>query len=107
MAVVLESPAPKSSSIDPASLATVLAEVAETASETLELQQVFDRVSTSVRQVMPFENMGVVRIEGERSVVHATTVRRARRRTSSARSPEPLTAWSPRIRPRPGPIRRD
>jgi hypothetical protein len=40
----------------------VLAEIAETASETLELQEVFNRVAASVRRLIPFEDMGVVRI---------------------------------------------
>ena len=74
MAVVLEPPAPKSSSVDPASLGAVLAEIAETASETLELQAVFERVATAIRRLVPLDNMGVVRIlEGQWAVMHATT----------------------------------
>jgi len=48
--------------IDAQLLAGVLSEIAETASETLELQDVFDRVATSVRRIIPFDNMGVVRL---------------------------------------------
>jgi len=44
------------------SIGTVLSEIAAIASETLELQDVFDRVAASVRQVIPFDHMGVVRI---------------------------------------------
>jgi Nif-specific regulatory protein len=88
-------------SVDAESVASVLAEIAEIASETLELQEVFDRVATAVRRIIPFENMGVVRIvDGEHAVLHACTV--------PCKGPEfqvpiPLTSWSPRMRPRPGP----
>ncbi len=82
----------------------VLAEIAETASETLELQEVFDRVATSIRTLIPFDNMGVVRLlEGERALVHATTVP-CKVRDPECWQPAPLTAWSPRLRPRRGPI---
>src|SRR5262245_66279469 len=57
-----------------ASLSSVLAEIAETASETLELRQVFDRIATSVRRVIPFDHMGVVRILNEHASEHATTL---------------------------------
>jgi Nif-specific regulatory protein len=90
-------------SMDAESVASVLAEIADIASETLELQEVFDRVATSVRRVIPFDNMGVVRIvDDERAVVHASTVP-CKSPTSACWGPIPLTSWSPRMRPRPGP----
>jgi hypothetical protein len=60
--------------VDAQTVASVLSEIAATASETLELQQVFHRVATSVRRVVPMDHMGVVRIiDGDRLVLHATT----------------------------------
>jgi len=50
--------------MDARSVAHALSEIAETASETLELQEVFDRVATSARQLIPFDNMSVVRFTG-------------------------------------------
>jgi transcriptional regulator with GAF, ATPase, and Fis domain len=91
--------------MDRRDLTHVLAEIADTASETLELQQVFDRVAASIRRLIPFDEMGVVRIlDGEWAVVHATTVH-AKKPTRCSK-PAPLTAWSPRMRPRPGPVAR-
>ena len=88
-------------SIDAQLLADVLSEIAETASETLELQDVFDRVATSVRRVIPFDNMGVVRlIDDARAVLHASTVPC---QGPVCSEPIPLTSWSPRMRPRSGP----
>jgi len=88
-------------SVDAESVASVLAEIAEIASETLELQEVFDRVATAVRRIIPFENMGVVRIvDGEHAVLHASTVPN---KGPECHAPIPLTSWSPRMRPRPGP----
>jgi transcriptional regulator with GAF, ATPase, and Fis domain len=90
-------------SVDAESVAAVLTEIAEIASETLELQEVFDRVATSVRRIIPFENMGVVRIiDDERAVLHASTVP-CKAHTENCLGPIPLTSWSPRMRPRPGP----
>src|SRR5687768_8822875 len=87
--------------MDPRSVARVLSQVAEIASETLELQDVFDRVATAVRELIPFENMGVVRIVGgDRAVLHATTVPCGDGHPKCT-EPLPLTEWSPRIRPRP------
>jgi Nif-specific regulatory protein len=92
--------------MDPRAVARVLSEIAETASETLELQEVFDRVATSVRELIPIDNMGVVRIlDGQWAVLHATTVPCAGRDPKCS-EPAPLTAWSPRLRPRPGEIPR-
>jgi transcriptional regulator with GAF, ATPase, and Fis domain len=89
-------------SADPRSIARVLSEVAQIASETLELQDVFHRVASSIREVIPFEHMGVMRIlEGHRAVMHATTVTGCGEGECS--SPLPLDFWSPRLRPRPGP----
>lgn len=60
--------------MDQRAVVRVLAEIAETASETLELQQVFARLAASIRQVIPLDNMGVVRIVGDdRAVLHAAT----------------------------------
>jgi transcriptional regulator with GAF, ATPase, and Fis domain len=100
-------PSPETATpVDPATLAGVLAEIAETASETLELQEVFDRVATAVRRLIPFDNMGVVRIvEGDRAVMHATTVP-CEDGDAECSEPMPLTSWSPRFRPRPEPIPR-
>jgi transcriptional regulator with GAF, ATPase, and Fis domain len=89
--------------MEPQSVARVLSAIAETASETLELQEVFERVATSVREVIPFHHMGVVRfVEGERAVMHATTVP-CKDHDPECSEPAPLTYWSPRLRPRPGP----
>src|SRR6266540_4331059 len=92
----------ESISIDSGSVAAVLSEVAEIASETLELQEVFPRVAAAVRRVLPFDNMGVVRIvDGDRVVLHAATIQHAPRQDCTG--PMPLDAWSPRWRPRAGP----
>ena len=89
--------------IDARAAAAVLAEIAEIASETLELQVVFDRVATSIRRLIPFDNMGVVRLlDGERAVLHASTVP-CMAHALECLDPIPLTSWSPRMRPRPGP----
>jgi DNA-binding NtrC family response regulator len=69
MAAVIDIPRPGSESataVDPGSLSGVLAEIAETASETLELQEVFDRVATAVRRLIPFDNMGGKALEQTR-----------------------------------------
>jgi transcriptional regulator with GAF, ATPase, and Fis domain len=89
-------------------LAHTLSEIAETASETLELQAVFDRVATSIRELIPFDNMGVVRIvDGQWAVRHAATVGCEQPDTPCSDSePILLTAWSPRLRPRPGAVTR-
>lgn len=89
--------------LDSHSVVRALSEIAETAAETLELQEVFDRVATSVRRLIPFDNMGVVRIvDGDRAVLHAAT-NMCDGRKLECLEPIPLTAWSPRMRPRPGP----
>ena len=90
--------------VDAQTVASVLSEIAATASETLELQQVFHRVATSVRRVVPMDHMGVVRIiDGDRLVLHATTFNPAGC-VSEHWDPVPLSQWSPRMRPRPEPI---
>src|SRR5688500_14775028 len=89
------------------SLAEVLAEIAETASETMDLQEVFDRVAAAVRRLIPFDNMGVCRIlEGQYAVLHAATVVHQGEPEAECTEPKPLTSWSPRMRPRPGSIPR-
>jgi two-component system NtrC family response regulator len=92
--------------IDSQTVAGVLSEIAEIASETLELREVFPRVAAAVRRVLPFDNMGVVRIvDGDRVVLHATTVQDegCDGRDVSAESAS-LSAWSPRWRPQSGPM---
>ncbi len=89
--------------MDPQAVVGVLAEIAETASGTFDLQEVFSRVAASVGRVIAFDHMGVVRIvEGRFAVTHATTVECGKHGTASG-GPLPLTSWSPRLRPRPGP----
>ncbi len=89
--------------INAETVAAVLAEIAEIASETLELQDVFGRVATSLRRIIPFDNMGVVRIVGgDRAVLHATTLP-CPHPDEKCFDPMPLSAWSPRWRPHPGP----
>ncbi len=89
--------------IDSSCVAAVLSEIAEIASETLELREVFPRVAAAVRRVIPFDNMGVVRIvDGDRIVLHATTMEHKALRDNCS-PPMPLSAWSPRWRPRSGP----
>src|SRR5262245_24383772 len=61
--------------LDQGALSGVLAEIAETAAETLELQEVFELVATAIRRLIPLDHMGVVRIlEGQWAVLHAATV---------------------------------
>ena len=92
--------------MDPSAFARVLAEVAETASETLDLQEVFERVARSIREIIPLEHMGIVRIlPGGMAEVHASTVP-CEGQDPACHGPEPLESWSPRLRPRPGPIPR-
>ena len=101
MAVALHEPR----SIDPVSVAGVLTEISEIASETLELQDVFGRVAACIRRVIPFDHMGVVRIlDGEWAVKHATTLDLSDCTECSA--PMALSSWSKRIRPRPESIPR-
>src|SRR5438876_6914391 len=93
----------EAASIDAQTVAAVLSEVAEIVSETIELREVFPRVATAVRRVIPFDNMGVVRIvDGDRVVLHATTFE-SDDSNEKCSDPMPLGAWSPRWRPRLGP----
>jgi len=102
--------------IDTQSVASALSEIAEIASETLELREVFDRVGTAVQRVIPFHKMGVVRIiDGSHVVLHAVTFTQPKSdggcsdpRCSDAKSsdPMPVTMWSPRMRPHAGPTPR-
>jgi transcriptional regulator with GAF, ATPase, and Fis domain len=94
---------------DEVSLADVLAEIAQLASQTLELQEVFDQVADSLRRLIPFDHLKVVRIvEADRVVVHATTLKfpgcQDEQHVSQCWEPIPLTAWSPRLRPRGEPM---
>src|SRR6266849_7219742 len=93
--------------IDAQLVTGVLSEIAEIASETIELREVFDRVGTAVRRVIPFYKMGVVRIiDGSHVVLHAITFTPGPEgKCSGAKSsdPMPVTAWSPRWRPHAGP----
>ena len=89
-----------------AALPELLVELAEIAAETLELQEVFDRVATAIGRLIPFDNMGVIRVlDGRWAVLHATTVPCGHCEPECS-EPRPLTAWSPRFRPRLGPIAR-
>jgi Nif-specific regulatory protein len=89
--------------IDPQVVARVLTDVAATASETLELQDVFHRVATSVRELIPFDHMGVIRVlEGDWAVMHATTLSCPQEDETACSAPCALATWSPRMRPRPG-----
>src|SRR5205823_13333608 len=84
-------------------VAAVLSEIAGIISETIELREVFPRVATVVRRVIPFDDMGVVRIlDGDRVVLHATTFARCHP-DEKCTDPMLLSAWSPRWRPRLGP----
>ncbi|HZN02427.1 MAG TPA: GAF domain-containing protein, partial [Candidatus Polarisedimenticolia bacterium] len=85
---------------------SVLAEIAATASETLELQEVFDRVAAAIRRLIPCDHVGVVRIlDGDWAVMHATTFD-CGESGGKCSDPFPLGEWSPRMRPRPGAIPR-
>ncbi len=91
------------SAVDAQRVARCLARIADIASETLELQEVFDRVATCVRELIPFDHMGVVRVvDGDRAVIHASTFP-CGGSSLECMEPIPLTSWSPRMRPRPGP----
>jgi Nif-specific regulatory protein len=96
-------------SIDAHSIAPVLAEIAGIASETLELQDVLGRMAMSLRKLIPFDNMGVVRIvDDDHAVIHASTFRHEHYSIESAAPMSfPLDAWSPRMRPRPSSNRFD
>src|SRR5439155_4099169 len=86
--------------------AAVLSEIADITSETIELREVFPRVASAVRRIIPFDNMGVVRIvDGDRVVLHATTMDHLDR-DEECKGPLPLSAWSPRWRPRTGAMHR-
>jgi len=101
-------------------VAGVLSEIAETASETLELQDVFGRIATAVRRVIPIDGMGVIRILEGGSVHDPSSFgvwamwkdgqldSGPTRTADSDGCPKPCTLdmWSPRIRPRQGPITR-
>src|SRR5215813_3304137 len=107
--------------IDAQTVASILTEIAETASETLELQDVFGRIAASVRRAIPLDHMGVVRIVNGAAIKQASTFGTwaAWKDGQMEASPEPepgcsaacmhpcsLDIWSPRIRPQPGPIPR-
>jgi transcriptional regulator with GAF, ATPase, and Fis domain len=92
--------------MDPEATTRVLIEVAETAAETLELQEVFARVAGAIRRVIPLDHMGIVRIlDDGRAEIHASTVP-CDGAEPACKGPEPLDSWSPRLRPRPGPVER-
>lgn len=92
--------------MDPRIVARVLSDIAETASETLELQDVFERVATSVRELIPFDHLGVMRVvDGNRAVLHAATFLGGEDRECVGQ-PCMFDDFSPRIRPRPGPTPR-
>src|SRR5206468_3098330 len=125
MSAVPENLQQSTPSVEGPSLAGVLAEIAETTSETLELQGVFERIAIAVRRLVPLDSMGVVRIlDGEKAMLHAISVLGKAPDTPDAHDaeggqprpvacslvecaePAPLISWSPRVRPRSGPITR-
>jgi len=112
MRFAVQQPAREGPASAPEPISAVLSEIAEIASETLELQEVFERVATAIRRIIPLDNMGVVRIlDGQWAVLHATTVPCGcdgsdEDEAGDCFDPEPLASWSPRLRPRPGPIPR-
>jgi Nif-specific regulatory protein len=108
MGFAIPQPAREETTATPEPISVVLSEIAEIAAETLELQQVFERVATAIRRIIPLDNLGVVRIlEGQWAVLHATTVPcGCDAGNGDCFDPEPLASWSPRLRPRPGPIAR-
>ena len=88
--------------MDPRIVARVLSDIAQTASETLELQDVFERVAASVRELIPFDQMGVMRVvDGDRAVLHAATFFSDEK--ECAEKPCAFEDFSPRVRPEPGP----
>jgi len=101
-------------------VAGVLSEIAETASETLELQEVFGRIAIAVRRVIPLDGMGVIRINNSSVVREDTSFgvwaawKNGALDSGGSQSADPddcmqpcsLSMWSPRLRPRPGPIQR-
>ncbi len=100
---------PRDLPLQPASLPEVLAEIADTAAETLELQAVIERVATSMRRLMPLDNIAVVRIlDGKWAVRHAATLSCKSHQDLPTVVPadvpsdccRPLSDWSPRLRPR-------
>src|SRR5262245_17695814 len=96
---------------DEPSLSSVLAEIAETTSETLEMQEVFERIARAVHRLIPLDKMGVVRIiDGQHIALHAISVLTGDHDLVCSAvefmQPAPLTNWSPRLRPRAGSIQR-
>jgi transcriptional regulator with GAF, ATPase, and Fis domain len=96
--------------MEPHGVTRVLSEIADIASETLELHEVFDRVAASVRRLIPFDKICVVRVvDGDRVVLHAKAGVSEDDRVEDGhpgKFEKPLTDWSPRWRPRPGPCPR-
>ncbi|HTO90867.1 MAG TPA: sigma 54-interacting transcriptional regulator [Candidatus Sulfotelmatobacter sp.] len=106
--------------LEAGSVAGVLSEIAETASETLELQDVFGRIATAVRRVIPIEGLGVIRIldgpgVGNERSFGVWAMWKDGQLDSGPTGPDDsdecgkpctLDMWSPRLRPRPGPIQR-
>src|SRR5215831_8832357 len=99
---------------DARSVAAVLSEIAGTASETLQLQDVIGRIALSTRRIIPLDNMAVIRIlDGEWAIKHAVSfsgehgcAQMPSPEDPDCRQPMRLTSWSPRLRPRAGLIRR-
>ncbi|HEY3174195.1 MAG TPA: sigma 54-interacting transcriptional regulator [Candidatus Polarisedimenticolia bacterium] len=87
-------------------VARVLADIARTASETFELDEIFDRVAASARELIPFNDMGVCRILEDGSVMRHASTAGTGCSEETYNQPLPLTEWSPRIRPSLEPIPR-
>jgi transcriptional regulator with GAF, ATPase, and Fis domain len=83
----------------------VLSEIARISSETIELPLVFARVTASLRKLIPFGHAAVVRIiDGDRAVLYAGG--KVGYDSVSEGPQRPLSDWSPRWRPRVGPVPR-
>ncbi len=91
--------------IESKSVVGVLSEIADIGSVTLELDDVFEGVATAVGGLIPFDKMAVVRVDGERVVLHSHSD--PAKKCGELGAAMPLSAWSPFSRPRPAPHRID
>jgi GAF domain-containing protein len=83
-------------------LLDALCRIARLAAESLDLQEVFARVAEATRPVLPFERMGVVRIEGPDTARHyAIAGGDGTRPIVEIGSPVPRGDISPRLWPSP------
>src|SRR5262245_18003660 len=83
-------------SVDDNSVAGVLSEIVDITSEALALPEIIGRVACSLRKLIVFQDMSVIRIvDGERACLYGPD-----RRAEVA-----LSCWSPKWRPRSSPFR--